>query len=337
MGVIKVPTAESRMGPGELPNFRAHSNASPEAFGSGVAKATQNLGAVVGEMAGLADKYVQLEEQDEIMRRKKVADDKLDELKLGKLNEKGEREGGYLNGGNITEADYIARSNEIRAEALGGNVSRRMRRQLEPLIDTSHRNFASGLAENKIRKDKEEAVQNWKYSQSRYQEDFNKKMQMGDHAGAREVAARYENDLRLYGGNIYSPQVLEDKIKEGRESLFLQGFKSLSHKDKLSKSGEFLGEQWSDFYGSNTQQLIANDLDTTSKIVGHTQSYEILRSKKYEGNTDKFLADQTHWSEEQKKEFTEIKPLLDVHKKAVQDRENREKASNVVISDNKKN
>ena len=168
---LRVPTAESRMGPGELPQFLAHSNASPEAFGSGVAKATQNLGAVVGEMAGLVDKYAEMEEEDKY-RQKQLAQLRDQEaLKHGGTLSDGSVVTGYANG-NYDPDEVMGQLKKVTGWYDDEKWSRRLRYKKgnEPyrMVNES----ASSFVEFNMKKSKEKAVQDYQNAEIREQNNL---------------------------------------------------------------------------------------------------------------------------------------------------------------------
>ena len=232
MGVIKVPTAESRMGPGELPNFRAHSNASPEAFGSGVAKATQNLGAVVGEMAGLVEKYDDMEAQREAAAVEAEHNEKLFNLMHGELNEEGKRVGGLYNDPNVSPEEKLQKAEAFTKELQNRQYKHgRTAGYLGNRLEKGLYSFASQAATIKMRQDekaeakmKTEKNNQFTAAKYNYTQNYVGALKRGDLEGAKQAANDLSIACDVYASGLNLPSTDKPDLLSG---LYLNGLENL--------------------------------------------------------------------------------------------------------------
>ena len=232
MGVIKVPTAESRMGPGELPNFRAHSNASPEAFGSGVAKATQNLGAVVGEVAGLVEKYDDIEAQREAAAVEAEHEEKLFNLMYGELNEEGNRVGGLYNDPNVSPEERVRQAEGLTKELQSRRYKHgRTAGYLGNRLEKGLYGFASQAATIKMRQDEKaeanaKVEKNKQFTDAKYNhtQKYVGALQNGDLEGAKQAANDLSIAYDVYASDLNLPSTDKPNSLSG---LHFNGLKDL--------------------------------------------------------------------------------------------------------------
>ena len=339
MGVIKVPTAESRMGPGELPNFRAHSNASPEAFGSGVAKATQNLGAVVGEMAGLADKYVQLEEQDEREKRKNELKRKLSELKYGKKDENGSYTGGFMNeNGDFDAEGYMRAARILENESTVGlsvQSARTMREQIEPHMYQ----FGESLSTQKISTQK--IIQSQQYDDQVVEYTEKVPLIMKSIVNTRnykelnQLTTNLREDLLRTGGSKFKDsKILEKEVKR----IIARGIKNSltqmgNSDDQLILIGIIREGNLDSYLDENDKNFINNYEESIFTNHRNADFDEKFNNKEIGRDKEKFMK-ATGISEEQYSDFDKYRVGRD--SLGERKKKDREQTSSAVIEINKK-
>lgn len=138
MGVLRIPVRNGgEMEPDGLLKVRAKSNATADTFGANVAKATTDMGAAVGKVAGLVDKVIETREDEEILKRYTDFMTKLEKRKYSDGDENGQSKGIFKksseeiqNGGIDEEADFLRELTEESCAGLSQRAVAKLRGKL---------------------------------------------------------------------------------------------------------------------------------------------------------------------------------------------------------------
>ena len=138
MGVLRIPVRNGgEMEPDGLPKVRAKSNATADTFGANVAKATTDMGVAVGKVAGMVDKVIETQEDEEILKRYTDFMTKLEKRKYSDGDENGQSKGIFKksseeiqNGGIDAEAEGLRLLMEESCAGLSQRAAAKLRGKL---------------------------------------------------------------------------------------------------------------------------------------------------------------------------------------------------------------